>query len=466
MAWIGCITDAGAALLARWVNGSTLQVTQCTAGQGTVEAINLRQQTALAEQKQTGNIAAQSELEQGRRFQLEFGANGTAYTLQQIGLWGKLDGGAQTLLAIFQTEDGVSIPAQAENPDFLYTFFASLAMSNEGELQITVDPGAYVSNATFTAYQKQAAEQFLAKSGGTMTGALKLKGDPTEDLEAATKAYVDAKETPAPDLSNYLQKSGGTMTGAITLNGNPTADNMAANKKYVDDGLAQKVSTSQLNNYLRLSGGSMTGALKLKGDPTQDLEAVPKQYIPKVFNKHNISFSIRSQKSLDEFLQTHRFTTGYLSLTVSSDINELTLKGITGGRVSLSFGLYVTKPATINIYNCECVEISGLTNCATNVYCRCSTLIAKDVSINGTYPFRFMDSRAFLSGEITVNSNNQACIACEELSDVRLGTVRFYGGGYSCKVNYGSTLLYPTGSFYDNTTRKTSTILSQIKTYE
>ena len=133
MAWIGCITDAGAALLAQWVNGSTLQVTTCAAGQGTVEAINLRQQTALAEQKQTGNIAAQSELEQGRRFQLEFGANGTAYTLNQIGLWGKLDGGAQTLLAIFQTEDGVSIPAQTENPDFLYTFFASLAYGRSGK---------------------------------------------------------------------------------------------------------------------------------------------------------------------------------------------------------------------------------------------------------------------------------------------------------------------------------------------
>lgn len=35
-------------------------------------------------------------------------------------------------------------------------------------------------------------ENYLSKSGGTMTGSLVLNGDPAEDLEAATKQYVDA----------------------------------------------------------------------------------------------------------------------------------------------------------------------------------------------------------------------------------------------------------------------------------
>lgn len=43
-----------------------------------------------------------------------------------------------------------------------------------------------------------------------------------------------AKKT---DLGSYLPKSGGTMTGALTLKGAPTADLQAATKKYVD-GLA------------------------------------------------------------------------------------------------------------------------------------------------------------------------------------------------------------------------------------
>lgn len=38
---------------------------------------------------------------------------------------------------------------------------------------------------------KNMAEAALPKSGGTMTGALTLSGDPTEALHAATKKYVD-----------------------------------------------------------------------------------------------------------------------------------------------------------------------------------------------------------------------------------------------------------------------------------
>lgn len=45
------------------------------------------------------------------------------------------------------------------------------------------------------------------------------------------------------DLSSYLAKSGGTMTGALTLSGAPTSNLEAATKKYVDDGLANKQNT-------------------------------------------------------------------------------------------------------------------------------------------------------------------------------------------------------------------------------
>jgi hypothetical protein len=72
---------------------------------------------------------------------------------------------------------------------------------------------------------------FLALTGGTMTGDLTLRGAPTTDLMAATKAYVDAVSAA---LAGYLLKSGGTMTGDLTLKGAPTTDLMAATKAYVD----------------------------------------------------------------------------------------------------------------------------------------------------------------------------------------------------------------------------------------
>src|SRR5262245_18005982 len=49
----------------------------------------------------------------------------------------------------------------------------------------------------------------------------------------ATKVYVDNSISAIP-LGNYLLKSGGTMTGAIVLPGNPAAALAAAPKQYVD----------------------------------------------------------------------------------------------------------------------------------------------------------------------------------------------------------------------------------------
>lgn len=79
---------------------------------------------------------------------------------------------------------------------------------------------------------------YVKKSGGTMTGALVLSGDPTENLQAATKQYVDNATgggfTEAEADLRYLQLSGGTMTGNLILNGSPTGDLQAATKAYVD----------------------------------------------------------------------------------------------------------------------------------------------------------------------------------------------------------------------------------------
>lgn len=68
----------------------------------------------------------------------------------------------------------------------------------------------------------------LQTSGGTMTGDLTLKGDPTTALQAAPKQYVDAT------FNNALPKAGGTMTGALTLAGDPSTNLQAATKQYVD----------------------------------------------------------------------------------------------------------------------------------------------------------------------------------------------------------------------------------------
>ena len=89
-------------------------------------------------------------------------------------------------------------------------------------------------NVTLTAADVGA----LPLSGGDMTGEIRMNGqpisglnDPTEETQAATKAYAD----------KMLAKTGGTMTGSIAMGGNkvtgvgtPTASSDAATKGYVD----------------------------------------------------------------------------------------------------------------------------------------------------------------------------------------------------------------------------------------
>ena len=54
----------------------------------------------------------------------------------------------------------------------------------------------------------------LAKTGGTMTGTLTLASDPTSNLEAATKQYVD---NATPDMSSRLAVTGGTLSGDLVV---------------------------------------------------------------------------------------------------------------------------------------------------------------------------------------------------------------------------------------------------------
>lgn len=87
----------------------------------------------------------------------------------------------------------------------------------------------------------------VSLSGGTMTGNLILNSDPTNNLQAATKQYVDVLGDTVNDILDgtealpYLPDNGGTLTGAlnmgnnkITMGATPTETTDVPNKGYVD----------------------------------------------------------------------------------------------------------------------------------------------------------------------------------------------------------------------------------------
>lgn len=139
-------------------------------------------------------------------------------------------------------------------------------------------------NGTLSSYMK--------KSGATMSGALILSGEPTEELQAATKKYVDdhagqggvTQEYVDNQVATRLPIAGGTMTGDLKVLESPQSDTSAVSKSYAQGLFANALNTANAAKQtaeaaLPKSGGTMTGALTLNGAPTSDLQAATKKYV-------------------------------------------------------------------------------------------------------------------------------------------------------------------------------------------
>lgn len=151
------ITNVGKTLLAQWASGGTLNIDSAAAGTGTVNASLLMAQTGLVAQKQTMSIVKSEKITGGVRLQLQLTNKGVSaqYTINQIGVWGSLDGGATTMMAIFQDDDGVAVPAEADTPEYVFTVYAVLQMDNTGTLTVTLDSSVAVSQAQFSELEQK-----------------------------------------------------------------------------------------------------------------------------------------------------------------------------------------------------------------------------------------------------------------------------------------------------------------------
>lgn len=89
-------------------------------------------------------------------------------------------------------------------------------------------------NAEFDAINAKAigaintANAALPRAGGTMVGDLTLANDPTDDLHAATKRYVDAGGTVAQNALTIASAAKSTADGAVKRSGDTMAGNLDA----------------------------------------------------------------------------------------------------------------------------------------------------------------------------------------------------------------------------------------------
>ena len=168
-------------------------------------------------------------------------AEASAYKLQGRGAAG-------AFFELYETNDKFYI----KNPTAYTNVTVQVQNSRGGNTGEKGDTGTAIDAAarTAAAAAQTTADAALPKAGGTLTGKLTLDGAPTANLHAATKKYVDdnagatsATDQTARDAAKAakdvadaaLPKAGGTMTGVLTLNDAPANDLEAATKKYVDD---------------------------------------------------------------------------------------------------------------------------------------------------------------------------------------------------------------------------------------
>ena len=187
------VTNAGKALLQQWAGGGTLTIDGAKAGAGAVSQLNLINQTAVTQEKQTLSIISARQVEGGTQFHVQITAPDAGYTAKQIGIYGRLDGGDSTLIALYQDESGITVPSKAEMPDFVYAFYATIQVGNTGTLSVTLDASALVTQATLTAAVAKAGDMkksvYDADGDGVVDNAQKLDGKTAAQFAAAQHSH-------------------------------------------------------------------------------------------------------------------------------------------------------------------------------------------------------------------------------------------------------------------------------------
>lgn len=224
---------------------------------------------------------------------------------------------------------------------------------------------------------------YLPLSGGTLTGPLTLSANPTNNLHAATKQYVDSEITSAltgGSAGNYVAKSGDTMTGFLTLHANPTSNMHAATKQYVEQYVDDAISsgggggsggldtTTADTRYVNVSGDTMVGFLTLNANPTSGLHAATKQYVDSVAGSGGGgSTSEFTSGTTIVFYQTTA-PTGWTQIT---SINDRMLRVVSsGGGGSGGDWTTASVSVTINGHAITVAEMPAHSHPLSSVYCQ------------------------------------------------------------------------------------------------
>lgn len=153
MGWKCVITNSGADLFSRSIQGTTIIVDAAKAGTETMPVELMMSQTAMAGATHDLVICRQYKvlgLPQYCAVVQITPETEAAFVIRQIGIWGHLDDEEDVLIALYQAEaesDAISVPKMSDMADFIFEYSAYFYVWGTGALTIEADTTALVSRA-------------------------------------------------------------------------------------------------------------------------------------------------------------------------------------------------------------------------------------------------------------------------------------------------------------------------------
>lgn len=232
MSWNhAAVTNAGVALLNESLAGHILTITSAVGGAGTLEDQELASAVDVVDQKQTFSLMGLEDLEQGKQVGVQISNKGVSesYILHQIGVKARLEyEEEETLLFLLQDDRGVEIPAEAENPDFLFEVYATIAISNKANITINVNPHVVASveyvDRTFVKLTRKINGKALSEDVTLTSEDIPVSEEDDTDLKTALANKTDRGVSDLPDswmtipVGKKLWFHTGGRTGYYLLN--------------------------------------------------------------------------------------------------------------------------------------------------------------------------------------------------------------------------------------------------------
>lgn len=208
------MTEAGLALQAKLVAGTTLTITKAMTGSGTVDVSDLPSQTAVTTPQQTLNIRSLATPEDGTAALTCYLTNdsvSSSYTVTQVGVYAEDPDDGEILYFIVQVASGEGsvVPSNSEMPGYTaeWTFYFTYGQASS--VIVTVSPANTISQTQAQQMIDNAIEEAELGASQITSGILPTSRGGTGS------GTVDS--TPTPNSTNMIT-SGGVYSAVNAIN--------------------------------------------------------------------------------------------------------------------------------------------------------------------------------------------------------------------------------------------------------